>query len=162
MSGGLAGQSCQNWGLMPTNRRPASLLCALLALSLTTLVATEEARAYGPQSGSQVIEAYFAALDRENYPEALRYTVGQAHALTSDLVGELHRRSADRHVRVELATRRVAIAPPIEGAIQVSFDIDVLGRWAFFRKVVRSIHGQASFVVDDYGRIVSIAGDLGL
>jgi len=131
---------------------------ALLALAGSVLLPTAASAA---GLTDRVISNYFAAFDREDYTRVLDATMGQARRVTASLVDELQREQARHHIRLDIATRKIEIDRPCIGPIRVRFDIDVFACFAFFRKKVKTIHGEAMFSVDDAGRIVDISGDLG-
>ncbi len=107
-----------------------------------------------------VIRGYFAALERKDFGGALRLTTGGAQARTAHMLGTLERQAAAEHADVELRVRRLDLSPASVGPVQVTFDIDVIGRKWLFHKVARTLRGTARFLVRDDGRIAAIDGAL--
>jgi hypothetical protein len=145
---------------MRTSRPNLVWLRAIVALLLAAwLCGARPARAGMIQR--QSVSDYFAALNRQDFTTVLRKTSGQARALTAGLIDELRQQAAKHGIHLDLATRSVHIDATPEGPVRVRFDIDVFTRFAWVRKVVRTIRGQATFSVDAAGQIVNISGDLG-
>jgi hypothetical protein len=146
---------------MRTSRPNRVWLRAIVSLLVcTALCGASPARAGNDHR--QSVSDYFAALNRQDFTTVLRKTSGQARALTAGMIDKLRQQAVKHGIHLDLATRSVKIDPTPSGPVRVRFDIDVFTRFAWMRKVVRTIRGQATFCVDDEGQIVNISGDLGM
>lgn len=136
-------------------------LAWLFALSLLVLLSTR-ARASSPQT---VVRGWFSALERQDFPGALKLTRGAAQARTAKMLGALARGAAEHHASVEVKVQKLEIATPpaaLGGTVPViaSFDIEVVGRRWLFHKLARKLTGVARFRVAADQRIVAIDGNL--
>jgi hypothetical protein len=143
---------------------------------LTLLLALFAITAHADPSGDRAadpaatVRGYFAALGANDFKRALSLTSGDAQARTERMVGSLHRQAAAAHARVELKVRKVEVSPPAgqtaDGTpvpVEVSFDIDVVGKRWIFSRVARRLNGRAQFLVASASpepRIISIEGKL--
>jgi len=131
----------------------SALLCPLSSLSV---------HAQGALSAPSVVRGYFAALEHKDFHRALSLTAGAAQERTALMVGTLNREAAQHHAEVELHVTKLEVANPAPAPngtapVQVSFDIDVIGKKWIFRKVARRLTGQAQFYVAA-DQIVAIDG----
>jgi hypothetical protein len=135
----------------------------VLAAVMSVSLAPHSARAVGP---SATVRCYFDALGRNDFGRALALTGGAAETRTAQLLGSLERQAAAANASVELKVRRLAVSerpPAPSGAVpvDVSFNIDVIGKKWLFSRVARRLAGQAQFVVAPTDqRIVAITGSL--
>jgi hypothetical protein len=112
------------------------------------------------------VRGYFDALSHNDFQRALSLTAGPALERTQKMVGTLRQQAAAAHARVELNVKRVEVSPPQAVRtppipVEVSFDIDVVGKKWWFKKVARTLAGRAQFYVDGVApRIVAIEGRL--
>jgi hypothetical protein len=134
------------------------LACALV-VSGAALGVSFGARGQCPVAPA-VVRGYFAALERKDFGHALRLTTGGAQVSTARMVGTLERQAAAQHAEVELRVRRLDLQPAGAGPVQVSFDIDIIGRKWLWSRVARTLRGTARFLVRDDGRIAAIEGTL--
>jgi hypothetical protein len=117
--------------------------------------------AHAQPSAEQTVRGYFDALGKNDFNRALALTAGEAQARTARMVGTLQQQAAANDAKVILKVKRVEVAPPQEpdGPVEVSFDIDVVGKKWIFSKVARKLNGRAHFYVDsDEPKIVAIEG----
>ncbi|MGZ3429594.1 MAG: hypothetical protein ACXVCV_23245, partial [Polyangia bacterium] len=137
-------------------------LAALMVLACSLTIAAP-ARATAPTS---TVRSFFAALDRRDFGGALAFTEGTAASVIANMLDTISREAARRHVDVELKVRSLHLT---EGErdesgqipVEVTYDIDVVGRKWFFHRVARRLSGTASFYVDGSApRIVAISGTL--
>jgi hypothetical protein len=143
-----------------------SSLIALFALPL--MFVSPSSRAACPPDPTSPVRGYFAALDRQDFGQALALTDGNAQARTSRMVSTLQSEAARHHARVEVKVTRLAVRSPgaaLPGRgvpVPVQFHIDVIGHKWFFNKVARVLEGDAEFYVDPNraDRIVDIQGNL--
>src|SRR5579871_6368092 len=133
-----------------------------LVLLLATASFPFHARAEAP---AETVRGYFAALEHHDFTRALALTSGEAMKRTARMLGALHREAAQHHAEVELKVQQLQIAERASGGtaqVDVTFDIDVIGKRWFFRKVARKLTGTAHFYVATAAvpRIVAIEGQL--
>ena len=116
------------------------------------------------QDSQDVVRGYFAALERKDFNGALALTSGSAQTSTQHMVGTLEKQAAEHHADVELKVQKLEVGQPSKSAcqrMQVVFDIDVIGKKWFFKKVARKLSGTAQFQLAAAGdRIVAIDGIL--
>ncbi|HZS40035.1 MAG TPA: hypothetical protein VFF06_24550 [Polyangia bacterium] len=136
-------------------------LAALLIAASLLLPAF--ARAGSP---SVTVRGFFDALERKDFGRALALTGGDASLRITRLLGHIDAEAAQHHAQVEFKVRSLSVeerAPADSGEIlvDVSYDIDVIGKKWIFRKVARKLTGTAQFFVDASApRIVAIVGSL--
>jgi hypothetical protein len=129
-----------------------TLVCAL-GLSLPARAAES--------SSAELVRGFFSALDREDFAGALGRTVGEARARTSRIIDRITGEAARKHVGFDVVTRKINVADRGPGKVAAAFEIDIVARFMFFKKVVRRIQGLASFDVDvPARRITAIDGAL--
>jgi hypothetical protein len=117
--------------------------------------------AHAQPSPEQTVRGYFDALGRNDFRRALALTAGKAQARTAQMVGNLQQQAAANDAKVIVKVKRVDVAPPAQpdGPVEVSFDIDIVGKKWIFSKVARKLNGRAQFYVDAFlPRIVAIEG----
>jgi hypothetical protein len=113
------------------------------------------------------VRGFFDALEHKDFGRALSLTGGDAAVRIAQLLGHIDQEAAQRHVQVELKVRSLRLAegaPDDAGAIpvEVTYDIDVIGKKWIFRKLARKLTGTAEFFVDEREpRITAIVGQLG-
>jgi hypothetical protein len=134
-------------------------LAALVALALLPSVSRAT-------SAPDTVRGYFAALEQRDFRRALDLTAGTALERTNHMIDRLASEAAAWHAQVEVKVRSLHVEPA--GAVgeqpvpvDVSFDIDVIGRKWMFRRLARRLTGTARFLVDEAAaqpRIVAIVG----
>jgi hypothetical protein len=132
------------------------LVAALALLAVTAICGARSAHA--ETASATLVREYFAALGSQRYDDALAQTIGQARAQTTELLDEIRRRAEERHARVVLRPRRLELEQQA-GQVRARFEVDVLGKFAFFTKKVQTLRGEGAFTIAD-GRIVAIDGAL--
>jgi hypothetical protein len=136
-------------------------LAALLIASSLFLPAF--ARAGNP---SVTVRSFFDALEHKDFDRALAFTGGDAALRITRLFQHIDAEAQAHHAQVEVKVRSLSIAeraPDDSGEIpvEVSYDIDVIGKKWIFRKLARKLTGTAQFYVDaSEPRIVAIIGRL--
>jgi hypothetical protein len=121
--------------------------------------------AAGP-SPSETVRGFFDALEQKDFPRALAFTDGEAAMRIADLLGHIDAEAARHHAQIELKVRSLRLREGVldDGVVpvQVRYEIDVIGRKWFFRKLARKLVGTAEFLVDGSApRITAIVGRLG-
>jgi hypothetical protein len=119
----------------------------------------------GAEAPSLTVRSFFSALEQHQFARALALTDGDATEVVGGLLSEIDREAAAKHASVELKVRNLqlserarASAGPV--AVDVAYDIDVIGKRWWFR-AARRLSGTASFYVDERApRIVAIVGQL--
>ena len=117
--------------------------------------------AHAQPTPEQTVRGYFDALGRNDFNRALSLTAGEAQERTARMVGTLQQQALANDAKVILKVKRVEVAPQQapDGPVEVSFDIDVVGKKWIFSKVARKLNGRAQFYVDsDAPKIVAIEG----
>jgi hypothetical protein len=135
---------------------------------LVTLAAALFAHARAEEPPASTVRGYFAALEHKDFRGALSMTSGPALDRTRGLIGTLASEAARHHAEVELKVQKLTLAAraPDDGGVTVDvhFDIDVIGKKWFFRRVARKLSGDAQFVVDAHPsrppHIVDILGKI--
>ena len=117
-------------------------------------------------SASSTVRGFFDALEHKDFPRALALTDGEAAMRIADLLGRIDAEAERAHAQIELKVRRLRIAEgvPDDGVVpvEVSYEIDVIGKKWIFRKLARKLVGTAEFRVDGSApRITAILGRLG-
>src|SRR3954454_24999519 len=97
------------------------------------------------QEPAAVVRGYFAALEKKDFGKALSLTQGSAQQRTTNMVGELNQQAADHHAEVELEVKKLNVKTSTGDNVTVEFDIDVIGKKWFVRKVAKKLSGQAQF-----------------
>ncbi len=143
-------------------------LAALLIASSLILPALARATSasISPPSASSTVRGFFDALERKDFPAALAFTDGEAAMRIADLLDRIDAEAERAHAQIELKVRRLRIAEraPDDGMVpvEVTYEIDVIGKKWFFRKLARKLVGTAEFLVDGRApRITAIVGRLG-
>ena len=136
----------------------------LAALLLTaSALAPYAARAEAP---ADTVRGYFQALEHKDFGRALALTEGDAMKRTARMLGTLYREAHAAHADVELKVQKLELAEQKgEGTIpvEVTFDIDVIGKKWIFKRVARHLTGTAQFYVATASpspHIVAITGNL--
>lgn len=157
------------------SNRIAMKLAALLVAFSVLLPALTHASATATRSrllqprasaASTTVRGFFDALEHKDFPRALALTDGEAAMRIADLLGRIEGEAERAHAQIELKVRRLRIAEraPDDGVVpvEVSYEIDVIGKKWFFRKLARKLVGTAEFRVDGSApRITAIVGRLG-
>ncbi len=99
-------------------------------------------------SPTELVRGFFSALDRGDFAGAIGRTVGSARDRTSDWVAELKRQSASKHVGLDVVTRKIEVADAGGGKVSAAFDLEIVARFLFVKRVVRRLTGEAHFLVD--------------
>jgi hypothetical protein len=139
-----------------------SIVALLVALSCAV------ARADSASDPTATVRGYFEALAKNDYQRALALTQGAAQRRTATMVGALEKAAKAADAHVELKVRRVLVGPPptrieqgLPVPVDVTFDIDVVGKKWHFSKVARKLAGKAQFLVaGSAARILAIDGAL--
>jgi hypothetical protein len=128
-----------------------ALFIALLVAIVTPAFAGER---------SQLVQRWFAALESKDFPKAIALTAGAAQERTEHMVGRLVSEAAAHHADVEVKVKHLDVHDE-GGAVNATFDIDIVGKKWFFRRVARTIAGKARFLFAGAAqRIVAIDGHL--
>lgn len=136
-------------------------LAALLIAA--SLLLPSLARAGAPSS---TVRDFFAALEHRDFPRALAFTDGTASGRVSRLLAHIDREAARHHAQVEFKVRSLRLSegsPDEAGAtpVEVTYEIDVIGKKWIFRKLARKLTGTADFyVAENAPRITAIVGQL--
>ncbi len=144
-------------------KRAASILYAFSLLSSWPAHAAVPVPASVP---AITVRGFFAALEQHQFGRALAFTEGAAAGIIARLLGEITREAARKNADVELKIRRLELTehPPDAAGptpVQVSYQIDVIGKKWFMRWTARRLMGTARFYVDERApRIVAIVGQL--
>jgi hypothetical protein len=137
-------------------------LIATLSLLLPALVAPP-ARAEPP---SLTVRGFFAALEQHDFGGALARTDGAAARVIGELLAAIDREARSRNAQVSLRVRSLRVqerAAVTSGPVpvDVTYDIDIIGRRWIFSRVARRLSGSASFLVDARRPcIVAVVGEL--
>ena len=136
-------------------------IMVLSAIALPALAAKAES------FQSSTVKGYFAALDRQDFDTALKLTSGSAQVRTAKMVGDLKEEAAKHNAKVLVEVKKVEVVELDEEGdgpktIEVTFDIDIVGKKWMFKKVARRLNGTARFEVvqDPEPHIVTIDGKL--
>jgi hypothetical protein len=142
--------------------RLLALLFVVASVPFATSVRAESAS--GP---CEAVRGYFAALDRQDFNQAIALTDGSAQARTSKMVHQLKTEAAAHNAKVEVKVKSLDVRSPGSAEargvpVPVNFSIDVVGKKWCFSKVARKLAGEARFYVDPAhpDRIVAIEGQL--
>jgi hypothetical protein len=108
---------------------------------------------------TQVVQRWFAALEQKNFPQAIALTEGAALERTEHMVGRLVAEAREHHADVEVKVKHLDVRDDGAGVL-VRFDIDIVGKKWFFRRVARTLAGTARFTLADGRRIAAIDGRL--
>ncbi|HZS36626.1 MAG TPA: hypothetical protein VFF06_07370 [Polyangia bacterium] len=108
---------------------------------------------------TQVVQRWFAALEQKNFPQAMALTQGSALQRTEHMVGRLVAEAEAHHADVEVKVKHLEVRDE-GGDVLVTFDIDIVGKKWFFRRVARTLAGTARFTLADGQRIDAIDGRL--
>jgi hypothetical protein len=130
----------------------------LFALSIVTLArpaATQEC-----SKNATLVQRWFAALERKDFRRAIAMTEGAAQTRTEHITRRLLSEAAAHHADVEVKVKRLEVGDDGD-AVHVTFDIDIIGKKWFFRRVARNLSGTARFTVAKIDpRITAIDGRL--
>jgi hypothetical protein len=143
----------------------SSLVLPALARANTAPARPTHSTVAGP-SPSETVRGFFDALEQKDFPRALAFTDGDAAMRIADLLGHIDAEAARHHAQIELKVRSLRLREGVldDGVVpvQVRYEIDVIGRKWFFRKLARKLVGTAEFLVDGSApRITAIVGRLG-
>ncbi len=151
-----------------SNPKAMKLAALLVASSLVVpaLARATSFRASGSSiSPSATVRGFFDALEHRDIPRALALTDGDAALRITELLGHIDAEAARHHAQIELKVRSLRLdeRAPDDGVVpvQVSYEIDVIGKKWIFRKLARKLVGTAEFLVDGRApRITAIVGRL--
>jgi hypothetical protein len=142
----------------------AMRLVASLSLASSLLVAAP-AFASQPGPSSLTVRNFFGALEQRDFGGALAFTGGDAQCTVARLLEKIRHEAARKHAKVELKVRNLQVVehPATAGQVpvEVTYQVDVIGKKWIFRRVARRLSGTAHFYVDEKTpRIVTIVGHI--